>query len=127
MNRIVQSPQQLQPSAHERHHSQLQQLFCNELQELIVKARGMVNDRILRLPEVKSKIGRASATVWKDVSEGVFPPPFSTGARAVGWLESEINAWIEVRVFNARNPSQAIDVKVFVSLLTAPKTKGALK
>lgn len=47
-----------------------------EIQELIVRTRRITDDRILRLPQVREKVGRANATIWKDVSEGTLPPPF---------------------------------------------------
>ncbi len=66
-----------------------------EIQELIVRTRRITDDRILRLPQVREKVGRANATIWKDVSEGTFPPPISIGPRAVGWYNSELSAWLE--------------------------------
>jgi prophage regulatory protein len=36
------------------------------------------------------------------LKEGQFPRPINLGARAVGWLESEIDAWIADRVQASR-------------------------
>jgi len=36
------------------------------------------------------------------MSEGAFPEPISLGARSVGWIESEINAWIAQRIEQSR-------------------------
>ncbi|WP_098495735.1 AlpA family transcriptional regulator [Collimonas sp. PA-H2] len=83
----------------------------------IVQRAWTAEHRILRLHQVKSKIARANATIWKDVADGTLSRPISTGARSVGWLESEVNAWIEARIFNSRNPSQAIDMRELVALL----------
>ena len=40
--------------------------------------------------------GRAS--IYRLIAAGQFPRPYSLGARAVAWLESDIDAWIEARV-----------------------------
>lgn len=54
--------------------------------------------RIIRLKEVMGLTGLARSTVYKYVSEGVFPKPVSLGGRCVGWLESEVNIWILERI-----------------------------
>jgi prophage regulatory protein len=92
----------------------------NTLQELIQKASKATDIRILRLPQVASKLGRATSTIWKDVADGVFVPPISVGPRSVGWIESEVNIWIEAQVLNSRTP-QKIDMKSLVLELIASK------
>ncbi|MBM7074489.1 AlpA family transcriptional regulator [Shewanella sp. 202IG2-18] len=54
-------------------------------------------EKILRLPEVKTKTGIARSTIYKLIAVGDFPAPVSLGARAVGWLESDVNQWIASR------------------------------
>lgn len=51
--------------------------------------------RILRLKDVISHTGLARSTIYKYVDEGSFPKPVPLGGRCVGWLESEIQMWIE--------------------------------
>ena len=51
-------------------------------------------DKILRLPAVKSKTGIARSTNYSLIARGDFPQPLQLGARSVGWLESDINQWI---------------------------------
>jgi prophage regulatory protein len=50
----------------------------------------MASMRILRLPNVFDRTGLSRSTVYQQVSEGRFPKPVSLGARAVGWVESDI-------------------------------------
>lgn len=50
--------------------------------------------RIIRLKEVIESTGLARSTVYKFISDGVFPKPISLGDRSVGWLESEVQDWI---------------------------------
>ena len=50
--------------------------------------------RILRLPNVLDRTGLSRSTVYQRVTEGRFPRPVSLGARAVGWIETEVEEWI---------------------------------
>ncbi len=56
--------------------------------------------RILRLPEVKLRTGLSRSTIYLKVSQNLFPKPMSIGERSVGWLESEIDSWINERAEN---------------------------
>ena len=51
-------------------------------------------ERILRLPNVLDRTGLSRSTVYLRVTEGRFPRPVSLGARAVGWIETEVEEWI---------------------------------
>jgi prophage regulatory protein len=57
---------------------------------------------ILRLPAVKAHTGLSRSTIYLRVSEGTFPRPVSLGRRAVGWLEAEIQEWLQRRVEASR-------------------------
>jgi prophage regulatory protein len=59
-------------------------------------------DSILRLPAVKARTGLSRSTIYLRVSEGRFPPPVALGARAVGWLESELEAWLSSVIEQSR-------------------------
>ena len=50
--------------------------------------------KILRLPIVLDRTGLSRSTVYQRVMEGRFPRPVSLGARAVGWIETEVEEWI---------------------------------
>jgi prophage regulatory protein len=58
----------------------------------------MIMQRFLRLPEVKNRTGYGRASIYRLIAAEKFPRPYSLGARAVAWLESDIDAWIESRV-----------------------------
>ena len=49
--------------------------------------------RIYRRREVEQLSGKKRSALYADIAEGKFPRPVKIGARAVGWLESEIVAW----------------------------------
>lgn len=55
----------------------------------------------LRLPAVLGIIGVSRSKLYADIKAGAFPPPVSLGARAVGWLDTEIDDWIMAQA-NAR-------------------------
>jgi prophage regulatory protein len=54
----------------------------------------MTNERILRLPDVKSRLGLCADSVYKLIRQGLFPAPIRITARASGWLESDVDAFI---------------------------------
>ena len=60
-------------------------------------------ERILRLSDVKERTGLSRSTIYLYVSDGIFPRPINLGARCVGWLESEIDTWIETCIQKSRH------------------------
>lgn len=58
---------------------------------------------ILRLPRVKERTGLSRSTIYLKVSRNLFPHPVSLGPRAVGWLESEIDDWLDNQVRLSRS------------------------
>ena len=59
--------------------------------------------RVIRLKEVSDKLGLSKATVWLYVrTRDDFPKPIRLGANSVGWLESEIDAFIDARITASR-------------------------
>jgi prophage regulatory protein len=64
-------------------------------------ARGL--HAILRLPAVKTSTGLSRSTIYQRVAEGTFPAPVSLGGRAVGWLEAEIQDWLQLRIEASRS------------------------
>ena len=53
---------------------------------------------LLRLPMVMHITGLARSTIYKLVSQNQFPVPIKLSKRAVGWLQSEVEAWVSSRV-----------------------------
>ncbi|WP_236674080.1 AlpA family phage regulatory protein [Paraburkholderia hospita] len=54
--------------------------------------------RILRMSEVTVRSGYSRASIYGLMRAGHFPASFKLGARAIGFLESEIDEWIESRI-----------------------------
>ncbi|NOT13781.1 MAG: AlpA family transcriptional regulator [Methylococcaceae bacterium] len=61
-----------------------------------------MSHKILRLPSVKALTGLSRSTIYLRISNNAFPAPISLGARAVGWIESEIEAWLSAQVEKSR-------------------------
>lgn len=96
------------------------QAMSTELLALIESVRAVVNDRLLRIPQVKVKTGLAPSTIWKYVKQGTLPPPIRIGSRSACWKESEINAWIEANAFASRS-EKSVNMQMFVDLLIGSK------
>lgn len=50
--------------------------------------------RLIRLAEVKQRVGLSRASIYKRMSDGRFPKSRSLGSRCAVWIEAEIDAWI---------------------------------
>jgi prophage regulatory protein len=59
-------------------------------------------NRLLRLPDVEAVTGLKHTTIYKKMAERDFPARVRLGVRAVGWLESDIERWIQERVAASR-------------------------
>ena len=64
--------------------------------------RGIDYHTILRLADVKRTTGLSRSTIYLRIGQGNFPKPVSLGGRAVGWLEAEIQEWLQPRVDASR-------------------------
>ncbi|HEY8606311.1 MAG TPA: AlpA family transcriptional regulator [Noviherbaspirillum sp.] len=63
----------------------------------------MVHKSILRLPEVKARTGLSRSSIYNAIKAGTFPAHVSLGARAVGWVSTEIDEWIAARISAVRS------------------------
>lgn len=57
---------------------------------------------ILRLPVVQARTGLSRSTIYQRIAGGTFPKPISLGARAVGWVETEIADWLSRQIEQSR-------------------------
>ena len=58
--------------------------------------------KIARLPRVKEQTGLSRSTIYLRMSKNEFPASISLGGRAVGWLETEIDDWLNEKVKASR-------------------------
>jgi prophage regulatory protein len=54
--------------------------------------------KILRLEAAKETTGLSRSSIYNMMKTGDFPRSILLGERAVGWLESDIQLWINSRV-----------------------------
>ena len=81
--------------------------------EKITKTSNGPKHRFIRLPEVKSRTGYGRTSMYRKMKEGTFPKGLKLGGplkdpskfdnRAIGWIEDEVDQWIEDRIEERQN------------------------
>ena len=69
---------------------------------LKMEAKMKSSNRILKLPEVIQITGLARSTIYLRMKEKRFPTHIKLGERSVGWLEKEIQGWLDQRISQSR-------------------------
>tara|TARA_R110002049_G_scaffold35531_13_gene114661 strand:- start:2200 stop:2442 length:243 start_codon:yes stop_codon:yes gene_type:complete len=68
--------------------------------------------RIIRRKQLEDKTGLSRSGIYAKLKpnpkrpndyDPSFPQPISVGAKAVGWIESEVESWLEGRIKASRN------------------------
>ncbi len=57
---------------------------------------------ILRLPDVKKRTGLSRSSIYLRMTKKAFPASVSLGGRAVGWLEDDIELWLDQKIQSSR-------------------------
>ena len=58
--------------------------------------------QLLRLPQVLDRVGLRTTRLYQLIGDGTFPAPVKLGARAIAFVESEVDAWIEAQAQKPR-------------------------
>lgn len=53
---------------------------------------------MLRLRQVLEVVGLSKSAIYKRITAGTFPKAINLGGKSVGWLESEVLAWLDARI-----------------------------
>ena len=61
---------------------------------------------LLRLPQVIEIVGLSKSSIYAKIKDGTFPPPIHISNRAIGWLDSVIEEWIEQRINESNSQSK---------------------
>jgi prophage regulatory protein len=61
--------------------------------------------KVMRLNEVMERTGLSRSSIYQKISEKNFPTQISLSANSVGWIESEVEAWIVDRISQSRGES----------------------
>jgi len=70
---------------------------------------GGIMHKILRLPEVMRNTGLARSTIYKMIAGKNFPAQILLGLKSVGWLESDIQNWIQERISKSQTEQKSIN------------------
>ena len=62
---------------------------------------------IIRVSEVARRVGLSRTTIWRRERAGDFPARIRLGGRSVGWLDSEVEEWLERRPRGMAGAEQA--------------------
>lgn len=55
-------------------------------------------ERFIKLPEVKRRTSLSTSEIYRRLEAGTFPAQVRLGAKAVAWLDSEVQDWIDQTV-----------------------------
>ena len=70
--------------------------------DIIREAIEHKQQRLLRRPDVLHRCGISNSTLHRLIHAGNFPAPIQLGPRAVAWVESEVDTWIQQRIEASR-------------------------
>ena len=51
--------------------------------------------QVLRKKQIIEEFGLSSTTIWRKERDGTFPKRVRLGVRAVCWLRSDLDAWLQ--------------------------------
>ena len=63
-----------------------------------------MNQRIIRLPQVRDLVGLGKTAIYDKIKTNAFPKQVKLG-RASGWVEAEVQAWIDTQIAASRQPA----------------------
>ena len=61
-----------------------------------------MSHQILRILEVADRTGLARSSIYAKIQAGDFPRPIKLSTRSVGWLEADVNQWIDRQISRSR-------------------------
>lgn len=68
-----------------------------------------MSESLIRLSEVQRRTGYSKAWLYRLMSEKRFPLPVKIGSRAIAFIESEIDAWIQERINASRSATPSLN------------------
>ena len=60
---------------------------------------------LLRLPQVRERVGLQRTAIYDGIKLGTFPPPIKLGRRCVAWPSDAIDTWVRERIAQSRGES----------------------
>ena len=83
-------------------------------------------NNFIRLPEVLERTGFCKAWIYRLISRNEFPSPIKIGDRAIGFVESEIDAWIDEKIYFSRNKVLSVHITSTSHIMNYFKYKFSL-
>lgn len=62
-----------------------------------------MNIQIRKIGEVEQIVKLDKTSIYRMAKQGAFPLPIKLGERSSGWIESEIQEWLEDRIKASRS------------------------
>ena len=53
--------------------------------------------QLIKINEVIHRTAKSRSSIYKAINDGKFPKSYPNGERAVAWLSSDIDAWIDAQ------------------------------
>ena len=66
------------------------------------------NNRFLKLKQVMSITGIGRSTIYFWMKQSLFPASIKLGERSIGWLEADIEGWMDERIAESSNPKKDV-------------------
>lgn len=57
--------------------------------------------KLIRIKNVIELTGKSRSAIYADMANGTFPRPIAIGTRSVAWQLSEVDKWIESKIFHS--------------------------
>lgn len=61
-----------------------------------------MSQTLIRMPETMRRTGYGKAWLYRLINQNKFPKPVKIGSRAIAFVESEVDDWINQRIEESR-------------------------
>lgn len=61
-----------------------------------------MSQTLIRMPETMRRTGYGKAWLYRLINQNKFPKPVKIGSRAIAFVESEVDDWINQRIAESR-------------------------
>ena len=68
-----------------------------------------MSNTLIRLTEVQRRTGYSKAWIYRLMGQGKFPASVKIGSRAIAFVESEIDEWINQRIAESRGTDTSLN------------------
>jgi prophage regulatory protein len=59
--------------------------------------KNLAPSTVLRLKDVQRRVALSRSAIYSRRADSDFPAPIKLGPRAIGWLQSDVDRWLESR------------------------------